>query len=206
LNSPRRRAPAAAMLAPARSMKTFGPDDFLSREELGRFLSQCLSDRDRAILLVAYRHGLRPSEVGLLRVSDADLGQGTLRCRRLRGAPACFQPLAPDEVGALGPLVLGRGPLEPLFPSARGLPISRKRLDAIMKSCGRKAGLPPGKRHFRVLRTSLAAHLLRAGADPALVEEILGLGPRRAPSPLRGVEHRQLLTSGALALAWENAP
>jgi integrase len=187
-------------------MKTFGPNDFLSREELGRFLSQCLSERDRAILLVAYRHGLRASEVGLLRVGDAELGIGRLRCRRLRGSPPCFQPLAPDEIQALGPVVLGRGALEPLFPSKRGLPISRKRLDAIMKSCGRKAGLPPGKRHFQVLRTSLAAHLLRAGADLALVEEILGLGPRRAPSPQRGLEHRRLLNSGALALARENAP
>jgi site-specific recombinase XerD len=177
-------------------MKTFGPADILSVEELRRIFGSCLPARDRALLLVAYRHGLRASEVGLLRVLDVDLRRRTLRCRRLRGARSTAQPLAVDEAAALRPLVRGRGGLEPLFRSARGRPISRKRLDAIMKTCGAKAGLPPAKRHFEVLRTSLAAHLLRAGADLALVEEILG---RRAAAPGRPREIRALLGSSRLA-------
>lgn len=177
-------------------MKTFGPRDILSVEELRSFLGTGLPARDRALLLVAYRHGLRASEVGLLRVLDVDLHRRTLYCRRLRGARSGGQPLSADEAEVLRPLVRDRGGLEPLFVSARGRPISRKRLDAIMKTCGAKAGLPPDKRHFQVLRTSLAAHLLRAGADLALVEEILGR--RAAPGP-RAREIRALLTSPALA-------
>ena len=46
---------------------------FLTLEELGRlFRATRTSRRDRALFLIAYRHGLRASEVGLLRVDDID--------------------------------------------------------------------------------------------------------------------------------------
>jgi type 1 fimbriae regulatory protein FimB len=158
-------------------VKPLGPDEFLTQDELRRFLHQCLTERDRAMLLIAYRHGLRASEVGLLQVGDVDLVLRTLFCRRLRGSREGAQPLGSDEVRALRPLLKGRGPLEPLFQSREGTAISRKRLDAIMKTCGKKADLPPHKRHFQILRYSLAVHLVQAGGDPALADEVLGGRP-----------------------------
>ncbi len=75
---------------------------FLSQDEAGRLFHE-LSDhkRNNAIFLVAYRHGLRASEVALLRTSDLDFknpaGKAALPCpqtqhcdpsarRRLRSA------------------------------------------------------------------------------------------------------------------------
>jgi site-specific recombinase XerD len=158
-------------------MKPFGATDFLSQQELQKFFRVCLSPRDRTLLLVAYRHGLRPSEVGLLKVGDVDLLKRQILCRRLPRYASGSQPLGADEARELQTLVRGRAPSDPLFLSQKKLPISRKRLDQIMKSCGGRAGIPESKRRFGVLRTSLAAHLLRAGADLQLVEEILGYGP-----------------------------
>src|SRR5271157_2555076 len=46
---------------------------FLTLEELARlFAAVRASPRDRALFLIAYRHGLRASEVGLLRTDDID--------------------------------------------------------------------------------------------------------------------------------------
>jgi integrase len=54
---------------------------FLTLAELGRLFAAARSNpRDRALFLVAYRHGLRASEVGLLRIEDIDF--------RAHGAPS----------------------------------------------------------------------------------------------------------------------
>jgi len=47
---------------------------FLTQEELTRLFKvvKARSKRDYAIFYLAYRHGLRASEIGLLRVEDLD--------------------------------------------------------------------------------------------------------------------------------------
>ena len=47
--------------------------------------------RDYAIFLLAYRHGLRASEVGMLSTADLDLKQYRLRIHRLKNLlPVCI--------------------------------------------------------------------------------------------------------------------
>jgi len=46
---------------------------FLTQLEMRALLDTIPSKRDYAIFLVAYRHGLRASEIGLLRTDDLDL-------------------------------------------------------------------------------------------------------------------------------------
>ncbi len=53
------------------------------------------------MILLAYRHGLRASEVTNLRVSDLDLSTGTIYCRRAKGSRSSVHPMKPDEVAAL---------------------------------------------------------------------------------------------------------
>ena len=60
---------------------------FLTLDELGRLLAATRgSVRDRALFLLAYRHGLRASEVGLLRAEDLDLRTLRLMVHRLKTA------------------------------------------------------------------------------------------------------------------------
>jgi site-specific recombinase XerD len=48
---------------------------FLTQPELHQLTGVITSKRDRAIFLLAYRYGLRASEVGMLQVADVNLEQ-----------------------------------------------------------------------------------------------------------------------------------
>ena len=50
--------------------------NFLTQDELRQLFKVTRSKRDKAIFLVAYRHGLRASEIGLLQRADVDVKQG----------------------------------------------------------------------------------------------------------------------------------
>ncbi len=150
---------------------------FLTRDELGRLLAATReSVRDRALFLLAYRHGLRASEVGLLRAEDLDIKTLRLMVHRLKGSLSGMHPLQPDEAKALRAWLRERPqpPSPVLFPSNRGDPIARRTLDWLMKKYGEAADLPVAKRHFHCLKHSIATHLLEAGADLRFVQDWLG--------------------------------
>jgi type 1 fimbriae regulatory protein FimB len=114
--------------------------------------------RDRALFLIAYRHGLRASEIGLLRLEDLDFRALRLRVHRLKGSHSGVHPMQPDETKVLRVYLRERpSPPSPiLFPSNRGDPIARRTLDWLMKRYG------------------AAADLLEAGADLRFVQDWLG--------------------------------
>ncbi len=150
---------------------------FLTLEELARlFAAVRASPRDRALFLIAYRHGLRASEIGLLRVDDLDFRALRLRVQRLKGSHSGVHPMQPDEAKVLRAYLRGRpSPPSPvLFPSNRGDPIARRTLDWLMKGYGEAVDLPPAKRHFHCLKHSIATHLLEASADLRFVQDWLG--------------------------------
>ncbi len=148
---------------------------FLTLDETRR-LFKCITDkRDKAMFLLAYRHGLRASEVGLLRVNDLDLKRLRVMLHRLKGSLSGEHPLQADEARALKAWLKSRASDSPiLFPSRRGLPISRQMLDVLMKQYGKEAVVPKEKRHFHVLKHSSATHLLDVGADLRFVQDWLG--------------------------------
>ena len=150
---------------------------FLTPDEIGRLLAAAQANvRDRALFLIAYRHGLRASEVGLLRAGDLDLRTLRLMVHRLKGSHSGAHPLQPDEAKALRAWLrqCPQPPSPVLFPSNRGDPIARRTLDWLMKKYGEIAGLPVAKRHFHCLKHSIATHLLEAGADLRFVQDWLG--------------------------------
>ena len=149
---------------------------FLTLDETARlFRAIGPHRRDRALFLIAYRHGLRASEVGLLRVEDVDLKTLRIMVHRLKGSHSGAHPLQADEAKALKALLRERQAASPiLFPSSRGDPIARRTLDWLTKKYGEAADLPPAKRHFHCLKHSIATHLLEAGADLRFVQDWLG--------------------------------
>jgi type 1 fimbriae regulatory protein FimB len=151
---------------------------FLTFDELKRLFNVIKSEgskRDRALFLLAYRHGLRASEVGRFHKTDVDFKQLRIYCHRLKGSYSGQHTMEPDEARILKAYVNSREDDSPLlFPSRRNLPISRKRLDALMKHYGELAGLPRDKQHFHVLKHTCATHLLETGDDLRFVQDWLG--------------------------------
>jgi type 1 fimbriae regulatory protein FimB/type 1 fimbriae regulatory protein FimE len=120
---------------------------FLTLDETARlFRAIGAHRRDRALFLIAYRHRLRASEVGLRRAEDLDLKALRIMVHRLKGSHSGVHPLQPDEAKALKALLREREAPSPiLFPSNRGDPIARRTLDWLMKRYGAAADLPPAK-------------------------------------------------------------
>lgn len=148
---------------------------FLTQDELTRLLAVIKDKRDKAIFLVAYRHGLRASEVGSLMVTDIDFKTLRITINRLKGSRPGVQPLQPDEVKALKAHLRSRkADIPTLFASNRNDPISRSMLHRLMQKYGELAKIPKSKQHFHVLKHSIATHLLDAGADLRFVQDWLG--------------------------------
>ncbi len=148
---------------------------FLTLDEAKRLFSVIESKRDKAIFLLAYRHGLRASEVGLLRKADIDLKTLRVMIHRKKGSLSGEYPLQADEVRVLKAYLKTRSDSLPyLFPSRKGSPISRAMLDVLIKGYGEKAKLPEDKRHFHVLKHSIATHLLDKGAELRFLQDWLG--------------------------------
>jgi integrase len=177
---------------------------YLTTAQLKSFLKVIESKRDYALFLLAYRHGLRASEIGLLRVADIDWTHHRLTVHRLKKSLSGVHPMQPDEVKAVKGYVKSRPFDSPiLFTSERRNPISRRQLDVLMKAYGKKAKIPPDRQHFHVLKHSIATHLISAGGDLAFVRDWLGHASikntmiyAQLVSPKRDEQARKLFMSG----------
>lgn len=147
---------------------------FLTLRETKSLMKQIKNARDKAIFLIAYRHGLRASEIGKLRMGDVNLQDRTIYLTRLKGSVSGYQKIDNLEVAVLLPIITKSSTTKTLFTSQKGNPISRQQLDKLMKKYSTKARLPKSKRHFHILKHSIAVHLLQAGAEIILVKELLG--------------------------------
>jgi len=145
--------------------------------------SRSRSARDWCMILLAYRHGMRASEVCNLRLADVDLKVGSISVRRLKGSLHTVQPLYRhkgqpllDEVTALRAWLREREPdgSDYLFLSQKGGRLHRSQFFRIFQACAEAAGLPSQKRHPHVLKHSLASHLVAGNVNLALVRQCLG--------------------------------
>ena len=94
--------------------------------------------RDRAIFRLAYHDGLTASEIGMIQVKDwrrgTSLDMDRLFLRRLKGSIGGETILVNAAATALRAWLRIRGASPgPIFPSRNHRPISRRRLDELMK-------------------------------------------------------------------------
>jgi site-specific recombinase XerD len=151
---------------------------FLTQTELKVLLDKAKkqSPRDYAMILIAYRHGLRASEACNITVENLDLDAGNIRCERSKGSISNWQQLAEDEVKALK-VCLRKRPRNGnrhIFVSRQGTPISRSQFFRVFRDLARSAGLSEEKCHPHILKHSLGTHLANAGVPPQVIQQRLG--------------------------------
>jgi len=159
--------------------------NYLTPDELLMVLrvARSHSSRDWAMILLAYRHGMRASEVCALGLPDINLKDGSLSIRRLKGSLHTVQPLYRhkgqpllDEITAVRNWLRERQPdgSDFLFLSQKGGRLHRSQFFRIFRVCAIAAGLPLMKCHPHVLKHSLASHLVASNLNLALVGQCLG--------------------------------
>jgi integrase len=152
---------------------------YLTRDEVASLLRAARKSRhgvrNYAMVLLAYRHGLRASEVVGLRWSDVDLERGTIYCRRAKNSRSTVHPLKRDEVTALERVLQRRKRLagEYVFESERGKRITRSAFWRIVAQAGDRAALPI-RVYAHLLRHACGYYLANKGCDLRLIQDYLG--------------------------------
>lgn len=128
--------------------------------------------RDATLLLIAYRHGLRVSELVALRWDQIDAKQGLLHVNRLKNGVASTHPIRGPELRALRKLHRGyEGPY--VFSTERGGPMTTSTVRKLVARAGdlAKLGFPV---HPHMLRHACGYKLANEGHDTRALQHYLG--------------------------------
>ena len=152
--------------------------EYLTPAEVERMLEAAKLNRwghrDATMLLVAYRHGFRASEVVDLRWEQIDFNTATLHVRRLKKGSPAAHPILGDELRALRRMQREQKPKSPfVFTSERGAPFTRAGFAKMVERVGEAAKLG-FKAHAHMLRHACGYKLANDGHDTRALQAYLG--------------------------------
>lgn len=130
--------------------------------------------RDSTMILAAYRHGLRVSELVDLRWDQIDFNTATLHVRRVKKGTPATHPIRGDELRGLRRLQREQEPRSPfIFTSERGAPFTTAGFARMIERAGEAAGLS-FKAHPHMLRHACGFKLANDGHDTRALQAYLG--------------------------------
>ena len=146
----------------------------LSRGEVRRLFAVVENIKHKALFMTAYDAGLRVSELLNLKIEDIDSQRMVIRVRKGKGKKDRYGRLSPGLLELLREYWRIERPETLLFPGV----CRHKRYDIttpghILKKLCRKAGITK-RVSMHTLRHSFATHLLEAGTDLRVIQQLLG--------------------------------
>jgi type 1 fimbriae regulatory protein FimB len=133
--------------------------------------------RDRCLLLLMFRHGLRVSEACGIKLDQVDTESRVLHVFRLKGGLSTTQPLCGDELRAIHSWLKERSRLNPagktFFVSGQRMPLHRSTVNLALRKYSTTASLPL-LAHPHMLRHACGFALADQGADTRLIQDYLG--------------------------------
>jgi type 1 fimbriae regulatory protein FimB/type 1 fimbriae regulatory protein FimE len=129
--------------------------------------------RDKTLILVAYRHGLRVSELIALRWDQVDLKQGHFHIKRLKHGTPSTHPIRGPEIRALRSLKRKYPNTPYLFVTERGGPLTASTVRKLVARAGERAGLAFPV-HPHMLRHATGFYLANQGHDTRAIQHYLG--------------------------------
>lgn len=151
---------------------------YLTKEEVERLFAAvpAARSRDRLLLDLLYRHGLRRREAAAIRREH--LSDGRIWITRVKGGVSGEYPIHPATRRLLWSYLNERAEdANPYLLVGRqhgSRSISPSLIYQLFRKYGANAHLPADRRHPHVLRHSIAVHLMNAGWDAADVQDWLG--------------------------------
>jgi type 1 fimbriae regulatory protein FimE len=179
--------PASATTAPTIQKRTvargrlrnanYRTREYLTEREVERLVNASGDNRhahrDATMILLAFRHGLRASELCSLRWEQVDLVHGRLHVSRVKNGMPSVHPLTGTELRALRRLQREQEPGRYLFMSERGAPMSAVGFRRMMGRLG-KAAKMPFTVHPHMLRHACGFKLANDGQDTRALQHYLG--------------------------------
>jgi len=130
--------------------------------------------RDSTMILVAYRHGLRASELVDLRWEQVDFASANMHVRRAKKGSPSVHPIQGDELRALRRLHREQEPDSLfVFTSERGAPFTLAGFARMLDRAGETAHLGV-KVHPHMLRHACGFALANKGRDTRTIQAYLG--------------------------------
>jgi integrase len=161
--TPKHTQPNKHSVALAKRRKTL--PKYLISDQMQALLRSIRDPRDQAIFRLAFHHGLRASELGLIQMRDYRPGKGPsqdyLYIERLKGSLGGNTALVPAAAKAIRMWIKKRGwAAGAMFLSKKKTPISRYQLHRLMQRYCDKAEIPSDKAHFHTLKHSCATIMI----------------------------------------------
>ena len=129
--------------------------------------------RDRTLILIMFRHGLRVSEAIDLRWDQIDFKAGSIHVNRLKNGKPATHYLEGDELRALRRLKREYPDGSFLFITERGGPLTRSTVNKLITRAGQKAGFGFPV-HPHMLRHACGYYLANKGIDTRTIQDHLG--------------------------------
>ena len=147
--------------------------EVLSEKEVKCILQSFKNIKHKALISLIYSAGMRIGEALRLRISDIDSKRMMIYIRQSKGRKDRYVPLSQALLGMLRDYFKAYRPRYYLFEGYNGAPYTASSARAILnravKHCGIKKRVT-----LHTLRHSYATHLLEAGTDIRLIQELLG--------------------------------
>jgi len=152
--------------------------EYLTEAEVERLTKATTGNRhghrDATMVLVAYRHGLRVSELVDVRWDQVDFRTGHLHVRRVKQGTPSTHPILGDELRALRRLQREQEPKSPfVFTSERDAPFSSAGFARMIERAGIEAKFS-FKVHPHMLRHACGYALANRGHDTRALQAYLG--------------------------------
>ena len=129
--------------------------------------------RDRTLILIAFRHALRVSELVALRWDQVDLKQGLLHVNRSKNGSPSTHPLRGPEIRALRRLQRDYPETPYVFVTERKGPLTTSSVRKLITRAGEKAELGFSA-HPHMLRHACGFYLANEGQDTRAIQHYMG--------------------------------
>ena len=154
------------------------PREYLTVKEVDLFLTTArerglYDHRDATMILIAYRHGLRASELCALRWDQVDFARGLLHVRRLKNGTPSVHPMGGVEIRALRRMMREQPESRHVFTTERRSPMSPAGFRKLVMRIGEEADFPFPV-HPHMLRHACGYKLANDGQDTRAVQHYLG--------------------------------
>ena len=145
----------------------------LTKEEIKKMLNAIENPKHKLLVEFMYSSGLRVSECVSLKIDDLDLIEKMGKIRHGKGNKERYIILSDNLIRHLDEYMLNKKDNNPYIFSIRDRHITARQAQNVVSESAKKAGIK--KRVFcHALRSSFATHLLEAGTDIRVIQELLG--------------------------------